>query len=108
GENIFAHRWSETVKALLRDSRVLSTEHVMQALTRSPRTAAGTPKVLINASAIGYYGPRGDEEIAEDGTPGDDLLARVCIEWEQAARKAEALGVRVAILRIGVVLDRER
>jgi hypothetical protein len=108
GENIFAHRWSEAVKAMLRDSRVLSTEHVVQALARSPRTAAGTPKVLINASAIGYYGPRGDEEIAEDGEPGDDVLARVCIEWEAAAHKAEALGVRAVILRIGVVLDKER
>src|SRR3954451_8205690 len=63
GENIFAHRWSEAVKAMLRDSRVLSTARVLQAPARLPRTAAGTPKVLINASAIGYYGPRGDEEI---------------------------------------------
>src|SRR5262249_55672891 len=67
----------------------------------------GAPRVLVNASAIGYHGPHGDEELTEDSLPGDDTLARVCVEWENAARAAEPLGVRLAILRIGVVLDRE-
>jgi len=107
GENIFARRWNDAFKTLLRDSRVRSTQHVVQALARSPRTLQGTPKVLVNASAIGYYGPRGDEELTEEAAPGSDALARICIEWEQAARAAEALGVRVALVRIGIVLDRQ-
>jgi uncharacterized protein (TIGR01777 family) len=106
GENIFGQRWSTDFKTLLRDSRVQSTELVVQALAKNPRAASGNAKVLVNASAIGYYGPRGDEEIAEDAAAGNDLLARVCVDWEQAARKAEALGVRVVVVRVGVVLDK--
>jgi uncharacterized protein len=106
GENIFAHRWNSKFKELLRDSRVKSTDHVVQALGRNPKTADGRPKVLVNASAIGFYGPHGDEELTEDNPPGDDELARLCVDWEKAARAAEPLGVRVAIVRIGVVLDR--
>jgi uncharacterized protein (TIGR01777 family) len=74
----------------------------VQALARKP----GGPRVLVNASAVGYYGPRGDEELTEDSPPGDDFLARLCLAWEKAARQAEPLGVRVAVVRIGVVLDR--
>jgi uncharacterized protein (TIGR01777 family) len=107
GENIFAHRWNDDFKVLLHDSRVKSTEHVVQALVRNPRTAAGRPKVLVNASAIGYYGPRGDEEITEESPPGDDTLARLCVDWENAARRAEPSGVRVTRVRIGVVFDKE-
>jgi uncharacterized protein (TIGR01777 family) len=107
GENIFARRWNEEFKVLLHDSRVKSTQHVVQALARSPRTPAGQAKVLVNASAIGYYGPRGDEELTEDSPPGDDTLARLCIDWEDAARAAEPTGVRVSQVRIGVVLARE-
>jgi uncharacterized protein (TIGR01777 family) len=107
GENIFGRRWNAEVKQLLRDSRVKSTETVVAALARNPKTAAGSPKVLVNASAVGYYGPHGDEELTEGSPPGDDFLARVCVEWEQAARAAEPLGVRVALVRIGVVLARE-
>jgi hypothetical protein len=107
GESVFGRRWNEEFKTLLRDSRVRSTENVVQALARNPRTAAGNPKVLVNASAIGYYGPLQDEEVTEDSPPGNDFLARVCIDWEQAARQAETHGVRVAMVRVGVVLDRE-
>ncbi len=105
GENIFGRRWNEGFKALLRDSRVRSTQHVVQALARGPGIAGDQPRVLVNASAIGYYGPRGDEELHEDAAPGDDFLARLCVEWEQAAWAAERHGVRVAALRIGIVLD---
>src|ERR1051326_1359660 len=63
-------------------------------------------KVLVNASAIGYYGDRGDEELSEASGPGDDLLARLCVDWEKAASVAEAGGVRVVVLRTGGVLDR--
>ncbi len=106
GANIFGRRWNDEYKALLRDSRVRSTQHVVQALTKSPRTADGRPQVLVSASAIGYYGPHGDEELTEDAAPGADTLARLCVDWEQAARAAEEHGVRVVRLRIGVVLDR--
>lgn len=105
GENVFARRWNEAFKKVLHDSRVVSTQNVVQALARKPKADDGRPKVLVNASAIGYYGPRGDEELAEDAPPGDDFLARLCIDWEKAARGAEPLGVRLAIVRVGVVLD---
>src|SRR5262245_53076455 len=107
GEGVFNKRWSEDFKRLLVDSRVQSTRNVVQALARKPRTDDGRPKVLVNASAIGYYGPRGDEEVTEDTPPGADFLAKLCVEWEQAARAAEPAGVRLAIVRVGVVLDKE-
>lgn len=107
GESIFARRWNEEFKALLRASRIQSTENVVRALKDNPKTPTGNPKVLVNASAIGYYGPRGDEELTEEGSIGDDTLARVAVEWEQAARAAEASGIRVALIRIGVVLGKE-
>jgi uncharacterized protein (TIGR01777 family) len=108
GEGIFNRRWRAKFKQVMRDSRVKSTEHVVQALAKNPRNAAGAAKVLVNASAIGYYGPRrSDEEVSEDGPAGNDLLAQVCVEWEQAARAVEAAAVRCVLLRIGVVLDRE-
>jgi uncharacterized protein (TIGR01777 family) len=107
GESIFARRWNPEFIALLRNSRIQSTENAVRALNQNPKTSAGIPKVLVNASAIGYYGPRGDEELTEEGSTGDDTLARVGVEWEQAARGAEANGVRVALIRIGVVLAKE-
>jgi hypothetical protein len=107
GEGIFNRRWSEDFKQLLRDSRVKSTEHAAQALARGPRTAAGAAKVLVNASAVGYYGPHGDEELTEDSPAGDDFLAHLCVAWEKAARGVEASGVRLLMVRVGVVLDRE-
>ena len=107
GENLFNRRWNEAFKKQLRDSRVLSTQNVVQALARKPTTAAGVPKVLVNASATGYYGPHGDEELTEESPAGDDFLARLCVEWEQAARAAEAHGLRVARVRLGVVLGRD-
>jgi uncharacterized protein (TIGR01777 family) len=106
GEGIFNRRWTDAFKALLRDSRVKSTEHVVQALSKNPRTPAGAAKVLVNASAVGYYGYHGDESLDESSPPGDDSLARVCVDWERAARAGEMAGVRVVVVRIGVVLDR--
>ncbi len=107
GENVFARRWSEKFKALLRDSRLKGTENVVRALAKSPRRADGEPKTLVSASAIGYYGPRGDEELSEESGPGDDFLARLCVDWEHAALGANKDGVRVALVRVGIVLDRE-
>jgi uncharacterized protein (TIGR01777 family) len=107
GENLFARRWNTEFKQLLLDSRVKSTENVVQALAQNPQASTGTAKVLVNASAIGYYGPHGDEELTEDSPHGDDFLAQVCLEWERAARTAEKYGIRVALIRIGVVLAKE-
>src|SRR5262249_47175942 len=106
GESIFGRRWNEEYKTLLHDSRLKTTDNIVKALAKQPTTAAGTPKVLVNASAIGYYGPRGDEEIDENGSAGNDFLAKICIDWEKAASAARDHGVRVAIVRIGVVLDK--
>ena len=79
----------------------------MQGLARQARTPSGEPKVLINASAIGYYGPHGDELLDENSPPGVDFLAEACVDWEKAARAAEGHGIRVAVVRVGVVLDKE-
>ena len=107
GENLFKHRWNDVFKAVILDSRIKSTENVAAALARKPRADDGRPKTLVNASAIGYYGPHGDEELTEDSPPGSDFLADVCVKWEQAARAAETTGVRCALVRIGVVLDKK-
>jgi uncharacterized protein (TIGR01777 family) len=105
GENVAAHRWSDAFMKHIRDSRVRSTALISKALAGSPRKADSQPKVWLAASAIGYYGPRGDEPLAEDAAPGNDFMAKVCVDWEQAADPAAAAGVRVAHPRIGVVLD---
>lgn len=105
GENIFARRWTPEFKELLRMSRLLSTSNVVAALAKNALRADGSPKVLVNASAIGFYGPCGDEEIDELSPAGHDFLAGLCVEWEAAARLAESAGVRVVLVRIGVVLD---
>jgi uncharacterized protein (TIGR01777 family) len=103
GENIFARRWNDDFKAKIRDSRVDGTKNVVAAIAR----AENKPGVLVNASAVGYYGPHGDEELTEVSPPGNDFLARACIEWEDAARMVEATGVRLVIARFGVVMDAE-
>ena len=102
GENIFGQAAGPTeVKESLVRSRVDSTRNVVEAMKRSTRPN----RVLVSASAIGYYGPHGDEELTEASSPaGTDFLAKLCVDWEQAARGAEALA-RVVLLRIGVVLD---
>jgi uncharacterized protein (TIGR01777 family) len=105
GANLFSRRWNTEFKQVLRDSRLRSTANVVRALSQAPQRADGSPKVLVNASAIGYYGPHGDEELTEDSPPGNDFLAKICQEWEAAARQAEPAGVRVAFVRTGVVLD---
>jgi uncharacterized protein len=102
GESIAAGRWTAARKAAIRDSRVASTRSLVEAIGRAERRL----KTLLNASATGYYGPRGDDPVTEEDPPGDDFLARVCREWEAEAREAEALGVRVALVRTGVVLGR--
>ena len=106
GEGIFAKRWNDDFKKMLRDSRIKSTANVVQALAKNPRTASGAPKVLVNASAIGWYGPRGGEELDESTPPGTDFLAQLCVDWEKEAARAQELGVRTSMIRVGVVLDK--
>ena len=100
GESIAAGRWTEARKRQILDSRI----GVTQGLVRGIESAARKPAVMVSASAVGYYGPHGDEEIDETAAPGSDFLARTCREWEEAAQAAEPAGVRVARLRLGVVL----
>src|SRR5206468_12238668 len=95
GEGIFNKRWNQEFKTLLRESRVRSTQHVVQAISRNPTSPSGSTKVLVNSSAIGYYGPHGDEELTENDLPGNDLMARLCVEWEEAANRARECGARV-------------
>ena len=96
-----AQRWTAAAKQRIRDSRVVGTSHLVAALADcSPR-----PATLVCASAIGYYGSRGDELLSEDSAPGTGFLADVCVGWEREAAKAEALGMRVTRIRTGVVLD---
>jgi len=98
-----AQRWTDDARAEIRDSRVLGTRHLVAGLRALGD--ADRPAVLVSQSASGWYGPRGDEPVAEDEPSGDDFLAQVCLEWEGEAREAGALGVRVALTRTGVVLS---
>lgn len=100
GETV-AERWTEEKKRRIRDSRVKSTALIAERLSRS---AAAPPSALICASAIGFYGDRGSEVLSEGSAPGGDFLAEVCQEWEAAAEPARRAGIRVAHLRLGVVL----
>ena len=100
GENIAARRWNEAQKARIRDSRVHGTATIAQALANLQRP----PRVLVAASAVGYYGDRGDEPLDEQAGPGSGFLAETCRAWERATRPAVEAGVRVVSLRIGIVL----
>ena len=101
GEDV-AQRWNDETKRRLLSSRELGTRHLVAGL----RAAEPRPAALVSSSAVGYYGPRGDERVGEDAPPGDDFLAGVCVAWEREAAAAEALGVRVVRVRTGVVLDK--
>jgi uncharacterized protein (TIGR01777 family) len=102
GETVVG-RWTADKKAKIRDSRVTSTRNLAHALTTMPKR----PRVLITASAIGYYGDRADEPLNEMSSSGAGFLADVCREWEAAAKPAADAGIRVVQLRTGVVLSRE-
>jgi uncharacterized protein len=96
-----AQRWTAEAKRRIRESRVQSSRNLVEGLAQLPRR----PETLVCASAIGYYGSRGDEVLSESSPPGNGFLPEVCVEWERAAGRAATLGMRVAIIRIGVVLD---
>jgi hypothetical protein len=100
GEPIAGKRWSPRQKLILRSSRIEATQSLVEAIGKSQVK----PKTLISASAVGYYGPHGDERLTEDSKPGDDFLSRLCVDWESEAKKAESFGVRVSVLRTGIVL----
>lgn len=100
GEPVAAGRWNDDRKRAIRESRILATRNVAAVV------AERGPRVLVNGSAIGYYGPRGDEPLGESAPPGADWLARVCLEWERSAEPA-ARRARVALVRTGIVLSRQ-
>jgi uncharacterized protein (TIGR01777 family) len=102
GENI-AKRWTENQKRLIRDSRVKGTTLLCETLADMP----SPPKVLVSASAIGYYGDRGDEILTESSPPAEGFLPEVCLEWEAACEPARNKGIRVVNLRMGVILSPE-
>lgn len=102
GESIAAGRWTEARKLGILESRVLST----QSLTGAILSARRPPPTFLSASAQGFYGEHGDEEVTEDTPPGRDFLARVCVAWEAEARKAAAR-TRLVLLRTGIVLSAE-
>ncbi len=100
GASIADGRWTEERKKLLRSSRVGTTDALVAALARM----AIRPRVLVSASAIGYYGDRGDEQLTEESAAGGDFLSGTAKDWEAAAIKAEAMGIRVVRARFGVIL----
>jgi uncharacterized protein len=100
GESIAGRRWSDAQKSRIRSSRVDGTSALVQAMGQ----VADPPRVLLSASATGYYGPLGAEPVDESAPAGSDFLSQVCQEWERAALRAEAGGTRVALIRTGVVL----
>jgi len=92
-------RWTPEKKRRIRDSRVRGTDTLVASLAAMPVK----PAVLVSASAVGFYGSRGDEPLFENAAPGKDFLASVCAEWEHAALAAEQLGIRTVCLRTGIV-----
>jgi len=103
GAGIGDRRWTDERKRELHDSRIRSTDLLASTLAKlEPR-----PAVLVSGSAVGYYGDRGDEVLTETSGPGDDLLARLCVDWEAATEPATDAGIRVATIRTGIVLTRD-
>jgi hypothetical protein len=103
GENISEGRWTDEKKRRIIESRARGTRLVSETLARlTPR-----PRVLLSASATGYYGDRGDELLTEESSPGKNFVAEVCRAWEAATEPARAAGIRTATLRFGIVLARE-
>ena len=100
GASIAGGRWNASRKELLRTSRIDATRHLIGALARLQRP----PRVIVAASAIGYYGNRGDETLTEASAPGNNLLAELCREWESETARGAGFGARVVNLRFGIIL----
>lgn len=103
GESVSGLRWTDEKKKAIRDSRVLGTRSVVNAISR----LKDSPKVFVSASAVGFYGERGDEELTESSAAGDSFLADVSREWEAESRRAEDAGIRTVLLRTGIVLSKD-
>jgi len=101
GENIASKRWSDEQKKRIRESRVKGTSLLAETMAG----LAEAPRVFISSSAIGYYGDRGDETLSEDSPPGNGFLSRVCQAWESATAPAVRKGIRVVLLRFGIILS---
>lgn len=102
GENLNG-RWTDEKKKKIRESRVLGTRNIVDAISRLKER----PRVLVSASAIGFYGDRGDEIMTETSPPGKGFLPEICREWEAEARRAEDAGIRTVLLRAGIVLSKD-
>ncbi|MEU6095386.1 TIGR01777 family oxidoreductase [Streptomyces sp. NPDC047079] len=102
GAGIGDHRWTASYKKTLRDSRVLGTAALAEAVASLPEP----PRVFVNGSAIGYYGETGDRVVDEQAPPGDGFLPSLCVEWEEAAAPAQEAGVRTVFARTGLVVAR--
>ncbi|MDF1839608.1 MAG: NAD-dependent epimerase/dehydratase family protein, partial [Planctomycetota bacterium] len=100
GEPLIGKRWNEGQRQRILDSRIESTDRIVEALSQ----ASPKPRVLVNASAIGIYGDRQDDLLREGSKPASDFVGQVCTRWEQAAARAGEHGVRIASIRIGLVL----
>jgi uncharacterized protein len=101
GAPIIGKRWNAAYKDEIRNSRVIGTRGLVNAI----RAAQNRPRVFVSGSAVGYYGARDDTKLDESAAPGNDFLAKTCIEWENEAMQAEQLGVRTVLVRTGIVLD---
>jgi uncharacterized protein (TIGR01777 family) len=103
GASIASGRWTAARKRLIVDSRIASTRSLVAATLAASRT----PAVFLNASAVGYYGPHGDEILTEESAAGSDFLARLCVQWEREAAPVGTARTRLAYLRTGLVLERD-
>lgn len=103
GENLFGKRWTESVKKAIYDSRIESTKTLVEAMSKS----SSKPELFISASAVGIYGDSGNQLLDESSPPGDDFLAKVCVDWEKESHKAIDLGVRVVNPRLGIVMEED-
>jgi uncharacterized protein (TIGR01777 family) len=98
-----SERWSDARKKEIRDSRVNAGKAVVDAV----KTASKKPGVVVQSSAVGYYGPHGAEEITEESSAGNDFLASICTDWEASTAELDTLGIRRPIIRTGVILDQK-
>jgi uncharacterized protein (TIGR01777 family) len=103
GEGIAEKRWSESQKKKIYDSRIITTSKIVEVIEGLEKK----PSVFVSASGVGIYGNRGDEEVTEQSSLASDFLAQVCKDWEAEANKAKKLGLRVVIVRTGVVLGQD-
>ena len=103
GEPVAAGRWTSQRKKMIRESRVAGTRNLVEGLSH----CQNPPKVLVSGSAIGYYGTHGDELLEETSHPGNDYMAELCQQWESEAKRATDSGVRVVLVRSGLILARE-